>query len=291
VARLEKPIYGGETIVDFPAPFEDFLIFERQIFGDQLPIPAYDPYLIRYGEYRFPLEILTFEPGETILDLGCESNIFILYLAYLGLKTIGVDINRRVWRELKRKKSRVERLTKRKLDITFKVEDATQLGLAPESMDKVIAISAIEHMFSPRGHGDQMAVNCIAQVLKPGGMTVITVPMSNGEPFHEAPQGDAQFNGPYRLYTPEALEERFLSNPNMETVKVSYLAQTTPDPYYEHLYFFKFWSQTLTAAERQKWAWANPILASIFNPIILKEEGDDRPETVNTALICLRKKG
>ena len=276
-----------------PTLYEDFLIFERQVFGDQLPIPKYDPYLIRYGEYLFPLEMLSFEAGETVLDLGCESNIFILYMASLGLKTIGVDINPRVWRELKRKKRRVERITKRKLDVTFQAEDATRLALAPMSMDKVIAISAIEHMFSPHGHGDQMAVDCIAQVLKPGGMAVITVPMSNGGPFHEAPHGDAQFSGPYRLYTPEILAERFLSNPTLETVRLSYLAQTTPDPYYENLHFFRFWSETLTPAERKKWAWVNPILAATFNPIISKEEGESesRLETVNTALICLRKQG
>jgi hypothetical protein len=47
----------------------------------------------------------------------------------------------------------------------------------------------------------------------------------------------------------------------------------------------------LAPEERLKWAWANAILSTVFNPVISMEEGEERLETVNTALICLRKKG
>jgi SAM-dependent methyltransferase len=270
--------------------FEAFLEFEDKVFGRDFPIPAYDPYLIRYGEYRFALEMLALRHGETILDLGCAANILILFLAYLGVRALAVDMEPQVWGELRRKKEVVERATGRKLKLDFKAEDATRLTLESESIDEVIAISAIEHMFSDQGFGDQLAVAAIARVLKPGGTAVITLPMSNGGPFHESPSGDAGFGGPYRLYTPEALQERILSQPELETVRLTYLAQTTPDPRYDHLYFFRFWMESLTSDERWKWAWANAILAAVFNPIISQEEGERRLETVNTALICLRKK-
>jgi SAM-dependent methyltransferase len=271
--------------------FDNFLKFETDVFGEDFPIAHYDPYMIRYGEYRFVFESLDFSPGDVILDLGCEANILILYLAYLGGKMVGVDVDRKSLRELRKKKKFVEDATGRQLDITFKAQDATNLRLKAESVDKAVSISAIEHMYSKKGHGDQLAVDGLARVLKPGGLGIITVPMSNGNPFHEAPQGDAQFAGPYRLYTPEALQERLLSNPAMEPARVNYLAQTTPDPRYPNLHFFRFWMNTLTQEERLKWAWANPILVRVFNPIVSQEEGMTRLETVNTALVCLRKKG
>lgn len=270
--------------------FEDFLEFEQTVFQQDFPIAHYDPFLIRYGEYRFTMDVLPFRPGETVLDVGCERNIFLLYLASRGLKATGVDLNPQVWQDLKKTKKRVERATSQRLKVTFKAQDATQLSLKPDSVDKVIAISSIEHMFSERGHGDQLAIESIARVLKPGGMVALTLPMSNGDPFHEEPIGDERFAGPYRIYTPEAVRERILSHPDLETVRVAYLAQTTPDRRYPHLHFFRFWMDTLTPEERLKWAWANPILATMFNPIVSQAEGEERLETVNTVLICLAKK-
>jgi SAM-dependent methyltransferase len=170
--------------------FNHLLEFEKEVF-EELFIPNYEPYLIRYGEYRFTLEMLSFDAGETVLDVGCESNIFILYLASLGVRALGVDIDRRAGRELQAKKRRVEQATGQKLDVTFQKQDATRLSLDAESVDKVVAISAIEHMFSERGHGDQLAMAGIAHVLKPGGLAAITVPMSNGGPFHDSPTGGA----------------------------------------------------------------------------------------------------
>jgi hypothetical protein len=153
----------------------------------------------------------------------------------------------------------------------------------------VIAVSSIEHMFSNAGHGDQLAVTSIARVLKPGGLAVITVPMSNGTPFHESPRGDARFAGPYRLYTPDTLATRYLSNPKLEVVSLKYLANSTPDVRFSQMHFHQFWLQTLSANDRAKWNWVQPILASVFNPIIPAKEGEQRIEALNTALICLRK--
>jgi len=270
--------------------FNDFLEFERAVFGDEYPIAAYDPALIRYGEYRFALESLPFQPGQTVLDLGCEANIFLLYLAYRGCRLIGVDVDPNVWRSLEERKKRVEKVFGQTLDVTFKADDATRLTAPPDSVDGVIAISSIEHMFSPHGHGDQLAIESIARVLKPGGAAVVTVPMSNGTPFHEAPKGDKRFAGPYRLYTPEVLRKRYLSDPALELVRFSYLANSTPDVRFDQMHFHLFWLQKLKHQDRAKWAWAQPILAGVFNPIISVEEGVAQVYRLNTALICFRKR-
>ncbi|MEM8531560.1 MAG: methyltransferase domain-containing protein [Chloroflexota bacterium] len=281
-------------------PFNDFLSFETHVFGLNSFIARYDPYLIRYGEYLFSVNALQsikgasetiplIQPGETILDLGCEQNIFSLYLAYLGAQIIGIDLNPQVWPALEAQQKKVEQATGKKLTLTFQAGDATNLSFAEESVDKVISISSVEHMFSSDGHGDAMAIESIARVLKPGGHAILTVPMSNGGPFHESPTGDANFGYSYRLYTPEALKERLLYHPKLETMRVQFLAQTTPDQRYQNTHFIHFWV-SLTPEERLKWDWANPIFASVFNPIIEEEEAKERPETVNTALVWLKKK-
>ncbi|MGB9872497.1 MAG: class I SAM-dependent methyltransferase [Anaerolineae bacterium] len=284
--------YSGISEVDSPfqwnEQYQDFLVFEGRVFGEDFPIFAYDPHLIRYGEYRFVLETLSFLPGETIVDLGCGYNILGLYLAYLGAQILAIDVDPQVQEELQQRKRRVEQVTGRTLAVIFRAEDATELHLEPELVDKVVAISSIEHMFSEKGPGDILAVKGIARILKPGGWAVITLPMSGNGPFHESQSGDEHFGAPYRLYTPDTLEERILSCPGLEKVTVKYLAYTTPDPRYLPAQFINFW-RSLSKREREKWAWASALLSSLFNPIISQEEGEKRLETVNTALICLRK--
>ena len=115
--------------------------------------------------------------------------------------------------------------------------------------------------------------------------------MSNGTPFHESPTGDERFAGPYRLYTPATLKERFLSHPDLETVRHNYLAHAAPDPLRADRHFFGFWLDQLTDEERLKWSWANPILSAVFNPIVGAEAAQDREASLNTALLLLRKRG
>lgn len=47
----------------FPPLFVDFLSFEARVIGEPTPIALYDPYLIRYGEYRFILDSIIVQPG------------------------------------------------------------------------------------------------------------------------------------------------------------------------------------------------------------------------------------
>jgi SAM-dependent methyltransferase len=275
--------------LNYSKAFFDFLEFEQTVFAGKFPISHYDPYFIRYGEYKFLLENLHFKPGETVLDLGCEANIFMLYLATKGLKVIGVDIDAHAGVLLEEKRALVESTLRQRLDVTFRVEDATALTLEPESVDKVIAISSIEHMFSAKGHGDYLAVEGIGRVLKLGGQAIITLPMSNGNPFHESPTGDAGFGYSYRLYTPEALQERIFNHAGIARKSLKYLAHTTPDHRFDEMHFLHFWLKELSAEERAKWAWANPFLADLINPVVSQAKGESRLRPVNTALIWLEK--
>jgi SAM-dependent methyltransferase len=281
--------FQGRKELEFAVEFFDFLQYEQTVFGEENPVSSYDPYFIRYGEYRFLLDQLTFSPTDTVLDMGCEANIFMLFLATRGLKVIGADIDPLAGVSLLEKQAVVEKASGKKLDVTFMVEDATALTLEAESVDKVIAVSSIEHMFSDKGHGDYLAVEGIQRVLKPGGKAVITLPTSNGLPFHESPTGDANFGYSYRLYTPGALEERILSHAHLKTVSHKYLAMAQVDPRYHANKFIEFWVKELTVEERKKWGWANAFLANFVNPILSKEAGEQNIVQANTALLCLQK--
>jgi SAM-dependent methyltransferase len=268
----------------------DFLRFERDVFGDRSPIAEYDPYLIRYGEYRFVLDTLGSHSLGVVLDLGCESNIFMLFLALNGARVVGIDIDPELRTVVEERVALVQDSLDQTLDVRFEVQDATELRFEPNSVDTVVAVSSIEHMFSTDGNGDQLAVDGIAHALKPGGLAAITLPMSNGAPFHESRTGDARFGAPYRLYTPETLRERIASHPSLETVRIQYLVQRTPDPRFGHGHFIEFWTGRLTEQERLRWAWANPILQGVFNPAVDEDEALADESTVNTALVCLRKR-
>lgn len=275
----------------FSPVYLQFLEFEKEHFGDTFPVVAYDPYMIRYSEYRFVLDSLHLNPSDTLLDIGCGYNIFPLFTASMDTATIGLDSDPANWRHLERRLQIVENHLQKRMPLSFQVSDATRPPLADASVDKVSAVSSIEHMFSASGDGDRLAVHSIASVLKPGGIACVTLPMSNGNPFHEAPHGDENFPHAYRLYTPEALEDRILNHPEFELVKLAYIAHRTPDPRHADRDFFVWWMSALKPRERWKWAWLNPILAAVFNPIVSREEGEANLCTTNTALICLRKIG
>lgn len=273
----------------FSQIYTDFLEFETTHFDKEYPVVAYDPFMIRYSEYRFVLENLALQPNDTLLDLGCGYNIFPLFTASKHVKTIGLDSDSGNWRKLKKRLKSVERNIGRSLPFDFQVGDATDPPLENESVDKVSAVSAIEHMFTDAGDGDRLALSGIARVLKPGGIACITLPTSNGNPFHEARHGDKNFPHAYRLYTPEAIAERILSHPQLTLVKWEYIAHRTPDPRFEERSFFNWWMGSLKHKERWKWAWLNPIMADVFNPIVSKEDGESDLLAANTALLCVQK--
>jgi SAM-dependent methyltransferase len=271
--------------------FDDFLKFERKVFGDEYPIASYDPFLIRYGEYDFLLDMLNWRPGDVLLDLGCEASVVTLYLAAMGCRAIGVDIEPKNEDRFMERKRRVERATRKKVDLIFRLDDATNVTLEPESVDCAIAVSSIEHMFSKHDWGDKLAVESIAKTLKPGGRAVITLPLNRDLPFAEYPGGSPNLSYPYRMYNLESLHERILSNPRLEIVDINYLMYRMPDSRFLPHTFENFWQAAITPAERARWHGAGYWLTALFNPRVSRAEGEEPGAYPNTSLICLRKKG
>jgi len=68
--QIRSGFFSGENAASYCC-FEAFLEFELKVFGRDFPVASYDPYLIRYGEYRFALDMLAPRPGEVIMDVGC----------------------------------------------------------------------------------------------------------------------------------------------------------------------------------------------------------------------------
>ena len=275
-------------LLNVPA-FSDFLDYERRVYGDQLFVPGYDPYLIRYGEYRFLLDHLRLSRGMRLLDVGCEANVFLPFAALHGADAVGLDIDPAAEALLHERVEAVATAYGRPLSVRFECDDATRFETG-DSFDAIIAISAIEHFFTPTGNGDSMAIDTIARALRPGGLSVVTVPMSNDNGFIEVPGGNERFGYSYRLYSLEALYARLLGHPDLEVVDLQFLMQTTPDHRYSDLHFQRFWTETLTAEQRAPWSWANAIFADTFNPIRSEAEAVRRPGEVNTALIAFRRR-
>ena len=285
---------GAPTFPTVPAlangpDFSDFLDYERRVYGDQLFVPGYDPYLIRYGEYRFLLDHVRLGPGIRLLDVGCEANIFLPFAALHGADAVGLDIDPAAQALLHERVAAVATAYERPLSVRFECGDATQFE-THESFDAVIAVSAIEHFFTPAGNGDSLAIDTIARALRPGGLAVVTVPMSNDNGFIEVPGGNERFAYSYRLYSLDALYARLLGHPDLEVVDLRFLIQTTPDHRYRDLHFQRFWTEMLTAEQRAPWAWANAIFANTFNPILSEAEAVRRHGEVNTALIAFRRR-
>ena len=274
----------------FSREYLDFLVFEREIFADLPRVAACDPMFHRYGEYRFALEMLAFQPNEIVVDVGCSANLLAFYLAHRLTIVHGIDIEAKVrdWFEAVKSWSCLK--SKKNLRVELLTQDFTRSTLPDHFADKAVAVSSIEHMFSDDGEGDRQAVLQILRILKPGGEAVITVPSSGEGGFHEARSGDSRDGQPYRLYDREAIRDRLLSDSKIGGVTIKFLAHTTPDPRFTHLTFQKFWLNKLGSEDRKQWSWAYPILGEVFNPIISEDEAMERLGTVNTVLIHIKKK-
>lgn len=260
--------------------YDDYLRFRSRYFPRQHEIAADPAALCRFGEYRFACEQLELEPGLELLDLACSSNVFQLFLALSGLRVTGIDIDARTLDDLEPRRRHVEQVSGRRLDYRFEVSNAFSLPYPDGSYDRVISISSVEHMFSDDGRsGDVLAVLEARRVLRPGGRLVVTVPMSEGMPFHESRTGDDRYRLPYRLYTPAVLEERFHGLPGLELVAQAYVPHRVPLPDTEANEFMQFWMGRSYEgrAEWDRWA---PILVDVFQPLVYL---DADPEGVTPA--------
>ena len=117
--------------------------------------------------------LLPIQPGDRLLDLGCGGGRHAFEAARRGARVVALDTDR----------SELAQVTAVFAAMAEAGEipdggsglavsgDATCLPFDDGSFDKVIAAEVLEHL-----PADQIAMNEIARVLRPGGMAAVTVP-------------------------------------------------------------------------------------------------------------------
>jgi SAM-dependent methyltransferase len=117
--------------------------------------------------------LLPIEPGDRLLDMGCGGGRHAFEAARRGAQVVALDTDR----------SELGQVTAVFAAMAEAGEipeggsglavsgDATCLPFDDGSFDKVIAAEVLEHL-----PADQIAMNEIARVLRPGGMAAVTVP-------------------------------------------------------------------------------------------------------------------
>jgi SAM-dependent methyltransferase len=234
-------------------------------------------------------EELDLEPGQTLIDLACSFNIFQLFLAWSGLDVTGVDIDAGAFRDLEPRLEHVRTAATRPVAYTFRQANALELPFVDAAFDRAISISSLEHMFTPSGapgpSGDTLGLREAARVVRPGGRLVVTVPMSGGGPFHEAPDGDAGFPEPYRLYTPEALADRFHAVEGLRLRAEAFVPHRVPVPGIDDGAFMQYWLAT-SPEERARLEPFAPVLAAQFQPLVRVPDDPAGFASAHTALLA-----
>lgn len=111
------------------------------------------------------IEELEISPEDKVLDCGCGDGFCLKILSELGKKNIiGVDLDKKI---LSFFKSRVS-------NIFIANSDIYHLPFRSEYFDKIYSFEVLEHI-----EDDEMALEEMYRVLKPGGKLVVTVPNSS----------------------------------------------------------------------------------------------------------------
>jgi SAM-dependent methyltransferase len=117
--------------------------------------------------------LLPIRTGDRVLDLGCGGGRHAFEAARRGARVVALDTDQS---ELDKVAAILAAMAEAG-EIpaggsgTTVLGDATRLPFPDGSFDSVIAAEVLEHLPS-----DQMAVNEIARVLRPGGVAAVTVP-------------------------------------------------------------------------------------------------------------------
>ncbi len=118
-------------------------------------------------------ERLAIQPGDRLLDLGCGAGRHAFEAARRGARVVAVDMS----------SSELDRVTAifAAMDQAGEIPDgasgsavlgdATCLPFPDGAFDKVIAAEVLEHL-----PADQLAMNEITRILRPGGVAAVTVP-------------------------------------------------------------------------------------------------------------------
>lgn len=167
-------------------------------------------------EYPLAVQALQAPPGASLLDMGCGTGPFSLFLAReLDLVVTATDLDPGcvAWQE-----RGAARLGLDAGRFTSSPADSRTLPFEDGSFDRVLNLGAVEHV---RGaNGDSRAIRDLARVLSPGGRAVLTIPY--GRRYEEIDRGPhvPDFE---RRYDDDALVRRLVAPSGMtETLRVYY---------------------------------------------------------------------
>jgi SAM-dependent methyltransferase len=116
---------------------------------------------------------LRIQPGDRLLDLGCGAGRHAFEAARRGARVTAVDLDQSELAQVTAifaAMAEAGELPDGASGIAVR-GDATALPFPDGSFDKVIAAEVLEHL-----PADQMAMNEIARILRPGGVAAVTVP-------------------------------------------------------------------------------------------------------------------
>jgi SAM-dependent methyltransferase len=142
-------------------------------------------------------------PPATVLDVGCGWGVTLDALERAGYSAIGLDISRRILERIDQPNRRLVQADLRR--------PLTTLGT---QSDALFLLDVIEHV-----DDDQCVLRHCAQLLKPGGLAVVSVP-ARPDLFSEFDQ----IQGHRRRYLPDPLAAAF-SNTGLELQQIFWWGQ------------------------------------------------------------------
>jgi 2-polyprenyl-3-methyl-5-hydroxy-6-metoxy-1,4-benzoquinol methylase len=108
------------------------------------------------------------EPG-TALDVGCGTGVFSAFLAEQGWNVEAIDPSSKMLEAANRHVT--ERLGPKRSSVSFQKMGVEDLSFPSESFDLILCLSTVEYV-----NDDVGALRMLAELLRPGGRLVISVP-------------------------------------------------------------------------------------------------------------------
>jgi ubiquinone/menaquinone biosynthesis C-methylase UbiE len=114
--------------------------------------------------YRWVIELLDLQPGQTLLDIGCGEGILLRHAEQRGVNSIGVDLS---FAGAKMAKNLLE-------NKIIALGDGENLPFGNQSFDFATNIGGLEHFLNPDLGLDEMR-----RILRPGGYALLILPNSH----------------------------------------------------------------------------------------------------------------